>query len=272
MLLRRKVAFVCTRETDSQEDRTYNDVKAVKSGRHIEGRAVIQPTKRKWCDGIFVRLNSTEQHPEKDGQPKAFFKTLAVSMDKRVVCPCNRRTRAQQYERIEQWKLHRVEDFEALWRPLHQGCSAFLTNQVGHCECVSLSIFDDFQRHWKQGIIKPCPEPSHEEHDFGSNEHDHAVTQMQLHDWRMVARLRFMDDIAPPSIEGVNHTNGADPKDEATVTKLLGMHPHHQAEKHREGRKRAQQRRDAWWQNMIIVIFGTRHGQFPAVLSINKMS
>ena len=69
MLLRRKVALVRTRETDRQEDRTYNDVKAVKAGRHVEGRAVIQPTKWKWCDGIFVRLNSAEQHPEKDGQP-----------------------------------------------------------------------------------------------------------------------------------------------------------------------------------------------------------
>ena len=83
-----------------------------------------------------------------------------------MVRPCDRGARAQQDQRIEQWKLHRVENFKTFWRPLHQRCSAFLTDQVGDCECMGFCVFDEFQRDREQGIIEPCPEPSDKEHDF----------------------------------------------------------------------------------------------------------
>jgi hypothetical protein len=84
----------------------------------------------------------------------------------------------------------------------------------------------------------------------------------------MIARMRFGHDIGPPCEKGVKYTQKAKAKDEATITELLGMHPHHQTEEHRQSRERTQYGRDTRRQNMIIVIFGTRHGQFPVVLTL----
>ena len=77
----REVAFIGTRETYSQKDCADYDVKAMETSRHIKRGTIVQSAKGKWRDGVFVRLNGAEQYPEKDGQPKAFFKTLAVAMD-----------------------------------------------------------------------------------------------------------------------------------------------------------------------------------------------
>ena len=83
-----------------------------------------------------------------------------------MVRPCHRGARAQQDQRVEQWKLHRIENFEALWRPLHQGCGALLTDQVSYSECMRFCVLHELQRHREQRIIEPCPKPSHKEHDF----------------------------------------------------------------------------------------------------------
>ena len=142
-----------------------------------------------------------------------------------------------------------------------------MADKVSDRKRVRFRVDDDFQRHWEQCIVKPRPEPAHEEHDFRRDEHDHAVAQVKLNHRRMIACMGFGHNIGPPRVKGVQYADKANAKDEATKTELLGMHPHHEAEEHRQSRERTQYGCDARRQNMIIVIFGTRHGQFPVVLT-----
>ncbi len=43
----------------------------------------------------------------------------------------------------------------------------------------------------EQREVEPRPEPADEEHHFRSDEQDHAVTQVKLHDRRVIAGLGF---------------------------------------------------------------------------------
>ena len=267
MLLWCEVAFVCTHKADCQKDCTDDHVETVEASRHVKCCAIVQASEWKRCFQILIRLNGAEQQTQKDRRQQTFFQTFAVAMDECMVRPSDGGARAQQDQCVEQRKLHRIKNFEALWRPLHQSGGAFLADQVGDRKCMRFGILHDFQRHREQREVKPRPKPAHEEHDFRRDEHDHAVTQVKLNHRGMIARMGFSHNIRPPCEKGVQYAQQAKAKDEATITELLGMHPHHEAEEHRQGRERTQDGRDARRQNMIIVIFGTRHGQFPVVLT-----
>ena len=50
----------------------------------------------------------------------------------------------------------------------------------------------------EQRDVEIGPEPGDEEHHLRGDEQDHAVTEVQLHDRRMIAVPALADDIAPP--------------------------------------------------------------------------
>ncbi len=50
----------------------------------------------------------------------------------------------------------------------------------------------------EQAGIEEGPEPGDEEHHFGSDEHDHAVAQMQRHHAGVVTLVAFLDRVGPP--------------------------------------------------------------------------
>ena len=174
------------------------------------------------------------------------------------------RTRTQQDERIEQRQLHRVEYFETLGRPLHQRSCAILPYKVGNRESMRFSVLYYFQRHRKQRIIEPGPEPANKKHHFGCDKQDHPVAQMELHHRRMIASMRFIDDVGPPRVEGIDNASDSETENQTTISaKKFRLEHHYHAEKHGERRQRSHQRRNARRQYVIIVVLGAGHGLFP---------
>ena len=53
----------------------------------------------------------------------------------------------------------------------------------------------------------------------------------------MVASMGLMNNVAPPRIESIHDTDEAKAEHKTAIAKLFGMHPHHQTEEHRQGRK-----------------------------------
>ena len=64
-----------------------------------------------------------------------------------------------------------------------------------------------------QGGLEVGPEPRHEEHHLGGDEHDHAVAVVKLHHAGMVATLGLVDDIFPPGEHHVEDADGARAED-----------------------------------------------------------
>ena len=62
----------------------------------------------------------------------------------------------------------------------------------------------------EQAGVEERPEPGHEEHHLGGDEHDHAVAQVQRHDTGVMALMRFLDGVRPPGEHGVEHDQQAD--------------------------------------------------------------
>src|SRR3546814_16642324 len=79
-----------------------------------------------------------------------------------------------------QRQLERIDDLDPLGRP---------------------DPADGVDRRGEEREIEERPEPADEEHDFGGDEQDHAVAEMELHHRRVIAVLRFLDDVAPPRSE-----------------------------------------------------------------------
>src|SRR3546814_10116445 len=86
--------------------------------------------------------------------------------------------RSQQDDRVEQRQLERIDDLDPLGRP---------------------DPADGVDRRGEEREIEERPEPADEEHDFGGDEQDHAVAEMELHHRRVIAVMRFLDDVAPRS-------------------------------------------------------------------------
>mgnify|MGYP000442048700 CR=1 FL=1 len=87
MLLWREMSLIGARQTDDQEDRTDENVKAVEARRHIESRTIVDAGKREWRDAIFIGLDGSEHDSKDDRQPKARYHALAIAADQRVMGP-----------------------------------------------------------------------------------------------------------------------------------------------------------------------------------------
>ena len=174
---------------------------------------------------------------------------LAVVVQQRVVGPGDGRARGQQDQRVEQRQVERVENLGALGRPhaAGEGDAAVLDGLVG-----------------EQRGVEERPEPGDEEHHLGGDEQDHAVAVADLHHPRMVAGLRFVDDVEPPRRHDVENAGDADAQQRQTEPAerhLLGVHRQDQADGGEEGEGGADQRPRARIDQVVVVMrLGVRVG------------
>ena len=67
----------------------------------------------------------------------------------------------------------------------------------------------------EQRGVEERPEPGDEEHHLGGDEQDHAVAVADLHDARVIAVLRLVDDVEPPGGHHIEHAGDADAEQRA---------------------------------------------------------
>ena len=87
MLARRKIAIVCSLQTDGEKDRADEHMKAVKARRHVERRTIVRARKTEWRMQIFISLDAGEQNAEQHSCPQTFFQAVAVAMDQFMMRP-----------------------------------------------------------------------------------------------------------------------------------------------------------------------------------------
>ena len=142
----------------------------------------------------------------------------------------------------------------------------------GHVRRASLTAdraLDHFDRRREQADGEEGPEPGDEEHHFRRDEQDHAVAQVQLHDRRVIALLRFANDVAPPAEHRHDDAEQAQQEDELAVG--IVVHPHHAAAGQRERGKGADQRPLIGRKDVIIVVLGRGHG-FPNLVIASALA
>lgn len=115
----REMTALQTQQADEQEDRADQDVEAVETGRHEEGRAVNVTRKAERRVAVFVHLEEREEHTQSNRKDQAPFHVFPVVLvHQSVVRPSRCRTRAQQNQCVDQWQVKRVERFDRGGWPL----------------------------------------------------------------------------------------------------------------------------------------------------------
>ena len=192
---------------------------------------------------VFEGLHAGEGGAEQDGQDQTVFQALAVVLQQRVMRPGHRGARGQQQQRIQQRQMPGIEGLDALGRPdaAEQRVAGGVNGVAG-----------------EQRGVEEGPEPGDEEHHLGGDEQDHAVAMADLHHAGVVALvLRFADHVGPPARHGVEHADGADAEDDRRGREQM-MHPGDRADRHDEGRDRADDRPRARIDEVVVVMLDLR--------------
>ncbi len=169
-----------------------------------------------------------------------------------MVRPGDRGARAQQDQGVDQRKIERVDDVDAIGRELDKGSRAILPDQV-----LPGALGNHLKRRGEQREIEESPEPPDEEHHLGKDEQDHAIAHVQLHHRGMIARLRFLDDLREPAPEGRDQQRDACAKDHFPSGHRVHEENHARGEGQR--RKGTDERPDVGSENVIIVVLGASH-------------
>src|SRR5690349_4278419 len=184
MLFRTEMPRHRAQQTNYQEDRTDDNVRAMEARRHEERGTVDVAAEVEGRVRILVSLHTGESEPQQDGKDEAPFEPLPVVFQKRMMRPGNGRAGGEQDQRIEQRQMPGVECLDAFRGPYATG------------DCNPPNVMDVAG---KQGGVEIGPEPRDEEHDLRRNKQDHPVAMRYLHDPRVEAvELRFTDYIPPP--------------------------------------------------------------------------
>ena len=132
----------------------------------------------------------------------------------------------------------------------------------GQCPPVKSHARDLRRLAGEQAGVEEGPEPGDEEHHLRGDEQDHAVAEVQLHDRRVVARVRFLDDVAPPDEHGVEDAEEAGERATSSDAPCMTAMS---AERQREGRDRRRRTARARIDEVIVVVLGVRlsHGVLP---------
>ncbi len=144
---------------------------------------------------VFVNLHGREQHAKRHGECQTRNQALAVVVQQGVVGPGHAGARQQQDNGVVERQMPGIDDLDPLGRPLTAG--------IFKAGCL-----DGLMR--EETGVEIGPEPGHEEHHLGGDEHDHAVAQMQRDDRRVAALIGFLDRIRPPGIHHVKHDHETD--------------------------------------------------------------
>ena len=251
MLTRGELAIVGAEQADREEDRADDHVGAVEPGRHEEGRRIDAPCEAELRVRVLVALAGREQQAEHDGEPEAVLQPLAVALQQGVMRPGDGRAGREQDESVEQRQVPRVERLDALGRP----------DAAGERDAGGL---DRVRR--VEGGLEEGPEPRHEEHHLGGDEHHHAVAMVELHDAGVVARIGLVRHVLPPREHGVEHADRAEAEDVGARRERAdgqALHPEHGAEGHQEAGEGPDQRPGARVEDVEVVILGVRLGHRP---------
>src|SRR4029453_1087445 len=87
MLSRREVPEIGTEQTDDQERRADDDMRAMESGRHKEWGAIDVAPEIKPCVAVLVGLHAGESQTKRNRQDQAPLQALPVVLQKRVMRP-----------------------------------------------------------------------------------------------------------------------------------------------------------------------------------------
>src|SRR5277367_1750097 len=117
VMARRKLADPGPRQTDEQEDDADDDVGAVKSGGHEEGRAIDRVLEAERRVDVFVRLGEDEQNAKGDPEREEILEFLAVALTQLIMGDVDRKTRGQQHKCVHQGQRKRIDHLGALRRP-----------------------------------------------------------------------------------------------------------------------------------------------------------
>ena len=157
--------------------------------------------------------------------------------------PGHRGARGQQQQRIQQRQMPGIEGLDALGRP-----DAAEQRVAGGVHGIA----------GEQRRIEEGPEPGDEEHHLGGDEQDHAVAVADLHHAGVVALvLRLADHVRPPARHGVEHADDADAENDRRRREQM-MHPGDRADRHDEGRDRADDRPRARIDEVVVVVLDLR--------------
>lgn len=165
--------------------------------------------------------------------------------------PGDRGAGKQQDDRVVERQVERVDDLDACRRP-------FATGKLRACNLCSLA--------GEEACIEEGPEPGHEEHQLGSDEHDHAVAQMQRHNAGVMPLMGFLHRVGPPGKHGVKHdqqTGCEDPEigrgeihaEELEGLPCSGTHPCDAAKGHDQCAHGSEERPRARINDVIVVVF-----------------
>ena len=167
--------------------------------------------------------------------------------------PGHRRPGGQEDERVEERQVPGVEGLDALRRPV----------PAGELGAGKLDRVVRVERGVEEG-----PEPGDEEHHLRGDEEDHAVAVADLHDAGVVALVARLADHAPPPVQhGVEDAEDAGAEDvrpDPEAEQRQALHRQDEADRHNEGRDRADERPGARIDEMVVVLgLGVRlgHGQ-----------
>ena len=164
---------------------------------------------------------------------------LAIVVQQSVMRPGDRGAGGQQDQRVQQRQVPRVENLDALRRPVTAG-ELHLGNLNGAVG--------------GKARIEERPEPGDEEHHLRGDEQDHAVAQAELDDRGVEALVRFLDDVAPPDQHRVEHTERA----RQQKPRAGAVHERNQANRRDEGRDRADDRPRARIDQMVGMVVRVR--------------
>src|SRR6266545_3386084 len=106
MLSRREVSEIGAEQTDDQERRADDDMRA------IDVAAEIEP-----CVAVFVGLHACKCQTKRNRQDQAPLQALPVVLEKRVMRPRDGRAGGEQDQGVEERQVPGVECFRSLWRP-----------------------------------------------------------------------------------------------------------------------------------------------------------
>src|SRR5690242_18868235 len=104
-------------QADEKEGRADDDMRAVEARRHEEGRRIDALGEAESGVAVLIGLQTGEADAEDHGKREALDQALAVVLQERVMRPGHGRARGQQYQRVEERHLERIEGMDSFRRP-----------------------------------------------------------------------------------------------------------------------------------------------------------
>src|SRR4029450_3123868 len=114
MLSRREMSEIGAEQTDDQERRADDDMRAMEPGRHEERGAIDVAAEIEPCMAVFVGLHACKCQTKRNRQDQAPLQALPVVLEKRVMRPRDGRAGGEQDRGVEERQVSGGECVRAL--------------------------------------------------------------------------------------------------------------------------------------------------------------